>query len=74
MLIKKLIKILNMIKKYITTNILVSTFLITGLINACLVRFLTVNNYFAIKPILADITILLAITALGYFIKPKHSN
>ena len=72
MLIKKLIKILNMIKKYITTNILVSTFLITGLINACLIRFFTVSNYFSIKPILGDVVILLTVTAVGYFVKPKH--
>jgi len=71
-LIKKLIKILNKIKNYISTNILMSTFIITGLINACLVRFFTVANYFTIKPILADIVVLLVITAIGYFIKPKH--
>jgi len=71
-LIQKLIKILEQIKHYFKTNILMSTFVITSLINACLVRFLTVNNYFAIKPVLADITVLLTITAIGYFIKPKH--
>ena len=71
-MIQKLIKILEAIKRYVSTNILMSTFIIGGLLNACLVRFLTVNNYFAIKPILADIVVLLAITALGYFIKPKH--
>ncbi len=71
-MINKIIKILKNLKMYISTNILMSTFLIAGLINACLVRFLTVNNYFTIKPILADMTVLLVITALGYFIKPKH--
>jgi len=71
-MIKKLIKILDKIKKYLSTNILMSTFIITGLINACLIRFFTVSNYFAIKPILADIVVLLVITAIGYFVKPKH--
>jgi len=71
-MIKKLIKVLNIIKRYISTNILMTTFIITGLINSSIVRFLTVNNYFAFKPILADITVLLIITAFGYFIKPKH--
>ena len=71
-MIQKLIKILNAIKRYISTNILMCTFIIGGVINACLVRFFTVNNYFAIKPILADIVVLLVITAIGYFIKPKH--
>ena len=71
-MIKKLIKILTKIKEYFKTNILMSTFVITGLINACILRFFTVSNYFAIKPILADIVVLLIITAIGYFIKPKH--
>jgi len=71
-LIQKLIKILKIIKEYINTNILMSTFIITGLINACIVRFLTVGNYFSFKPVLADIVVLLVITAFGYFIKPKH--
>ena len=71
-MIPKLIKILKIIKNYISTNILMSTFIIGGLLNACLVRFFTVNNYFAIKPVLADVVVLLVITAIGYFIKPRH--
>ena len=71
-MIKKLKIFLKRIKKYIQTNILMSTFIITLLINGCLVRFFTVSNYFAIKPILADFVVLLIITAFGYFIKPKH--
>lgn len=71
-MIEKIIKILNKIKNYISTNILVSTFIITGIINGCIVRFFTVQNYFDIKPILADLTVLLIVTSLGYFIKPKH--
>ena len=71
-MIQKLIKILNAIKRYVSTNILMCTFILGGLLNACLVRFFTVNNYFALKPILADIVVILVITAIGYFIKPKH--
>ena len=71
-MIEKLIKILKITKKYISTNILMVTFIMCGLINACLVRFLTVGNYFAIKPVLADLVVLLVITAFGYFIKPRH--
>lgn len=56
-MIEKLIKILNKIKNYISTNILMSTFIITGIINAFLVRAFTVANYFAIKPVLADIVV-----------------
>lgn len=71
-MVKKLIKIIEKSKNYLKTNVLMTTFILTGLLNGCVLRFFTVNNYFAIKPILADIVVLLIITALGYFIKPKH--
>lgn len=71
-MIKSLKKSLKKVKNYLKTNILMCTFIITSLINGCLVRFFTVSNYFAIKPILADIVVLLIITAFGYFLKPKH--
>ena len=63
---------IDKICRYIKTNILMSSFIISCLINSTLVRFLTVANYFAIKPILADLVVLLIITSFGYFIKPKH--
>lgn len=68
----KLKKAFIEIKKYFNTNKLSATFFITGLINACIVRFFTIENYFAIKPILADIVVLLIIISFCYFIKPKH--
>ena len=71
-MIKKLEKLIKKIKNYLKTNILMCTFIISSLINGCLIRFFTVQNYFAIKPILADLTVLLIITAFGYFIRPKH--
>ena len=54
------------------TNILFMTFVISSVINGCLIRFLTVKNYFDIKPIIADLAIILILGAFGYFIKPKH--
>ncbi len=57
---------------YLKTNILMTTFIVTSLINGFLVRVFTVGNVFALKPILADLVFLLVITAFGYFIKPKH--
>ena len=71
-MIKNIEKIIKKFKRYLRTNILMCTFIITCLINGCLVRFFTVANFFAIKPILADLTFLLIVTAFGYFIKPKH--
>ncbi|MEG2311435.1 MAG: hypothetical protein RSB72_01905, partial [Bacilli bacterium] len=57
---------------YLRTNVLFITFVFIAVINGCLLRFLTVGNYFAIKPILADLAIVLLIGAFGYFIKPKN--
>ena len=71
-MIKTLQKFLKKLKRYLKTNILMCTFIISTLINGCLIRFFTVENYFAIKPILADLVVLLIVTAFGYFIKPKH--
>lgn len=71
-MIKTLQKFFKKLKNYLKTNILMCTFIISTLINGCLIRFFTVENYFAIKPILADLVVLLIVTAFGYFIKPKH--
>lgn len=59
-------------KNYLKTNILFMTFVATSVINATLLRFLTVRNYFDIKPIIADLAVVLIVGAFGYFIKPKH--
>jgi phosphoglycerol transferase MdoB-like AlkP superfamily enzyme len=59
-------------RAYLKTNVLFMTFIITSLINEWLLRTLTVGNFFDIKPILADLAVLLIIGAFGYFIKPKH--
>ena len=73
---KKLISFFKNIKRnsksYFCTNILFLTFILTSLINGFLLRALTVKNYFAVKPVLADISILLFLGAFAYFIKPKH--
>lgn len=59
-------------KTYLKTNILFMSYVVLSLLNATLLRFFTVGNYFALKPILADAAVVLLIGALGYFIKPKN--
>ena len=59
-------------KNYFKTNVLFSTFLITSLINAYLIRHFTVGNYFDINPMLADLAVILIIGSFGYFVKPEH--
>ena len=57
---------------YSKTNVLFFTFVITSLINASLLRFVTVKNVFEISPVLADLAVILLIGCFGYLIKPKH--
>lgn len=65
-------EVLKKLTKYLKSNILVTTFILTCLINGIILRFFTVRNYFNIKPIIADLTVLLFISAFGYFFKPKN--
>ena len=62
-------------KEIITTNVLLFTFIISNVINAIILRGMTigvmVNKVFYIKPIIADLTILILVGAFAYFFKPK---
>ena len=75
-LLKKTKRYFNIISKrirnYAKTNIMVVVFIITNLINTIVIRGLTVGNYLSIKPALADLSVLLFISAFVYFIKPKR--
>lgn len=57
--------------RYAKTNILFLTFVITSLINALLLRAVTVKNVLDISPILADLAVILLIGSFGYVFKPK---
>ena len=59
-------------KKYVSTNVLFITFVLTSVINAYLLRYFTVKNYFNIKPIVADLSFVLIVGSVGYLLKPKH--
>ena len=58
-------------KQYISTNKQFIAFVVSNLINACLLRFFTVHNYFAVKPFLADLAILLILGSFVYLFKAK---
>ena len=58
-------------KQYICTNKQFIAFVISNVINACLLRFFTVHNYFAIKPFLADLAIVLILGSFVYLFKAK---
>ena len=59
-------------KDYLKTNVLFATSVITSILNEILLRTFTVKNTFELKPVIADIAIVLLVGAIGYFIKPKH--
>ena len=64
--------IMKRVKHYVQTNIMVLVFIFTNLINTIIIRGLTVGNFLSIKPVLADLSVLLFISAFVYFIKPKR--
>ena len=72
MIIDSIKKIIAFIKQYFKTNILFMVFVISSVINACILRFVTVKNYFDVRPVIADLAVVLIIGAFGYFVKPKH--
>lgn len=59
-------------KKYIQNNLLFLIFVMISVINATTLRFLTVGNYFQIKPIIGDLAFAIIIGAFGYCFKPKN--
>lgn len=66
------VKIKTSVCDYCKNNVLFLTFFITSVINEVLLRFFSVKNHFEIKPILADIAVVLIIGSFGYFFKPKN--
>lgn len=63
------------VRNYFKNNVLFITFVITGVLNSTLLRFLsmhTLENYLSWKAILADTAIVVAIGSFGYLVKPKR--
>lgn len=65
----------HLIREYAKNNVLFLTFVITCVLNSTLLRFFCINsteNYVAISPILADLSIVIIVGGLGYLLKPKN--
>ena len=61
--------------KYILKNYkLLIFFIFSSLLNAILLRFFTVFNYFAIKPIIADMGIIFLFVSISFLIKEKYKK
>ena len=64
----------HLIKKYFTDNTLFLTFVLVCVINSTMLRFFTMHtleNYLAIKPIIADIGIVVLVGSFSYLFKGK---
>lgn len=71
----KRVKTENLHKEYFKNNILFITFVLTTVLSSTLLRFFCMNtleNYLSIKPIIADLAVVIILGALGYLFKPKH--
>ena len=74
---KKIINLYKLVKnfdykQYASTNKQFLVFVITALINSTVLRFFTVHNYFAIKPLIADLSCILLLGSFVYLLKPKN--
>lgn len=69
---KKTINIfIKKMKMYFKTNVLISIFILTNLINTVILRYNTVANPLDIRPLLLDLVFLIVIASFAYFFKPK---
>lgn len=68
---KRLIDIRNYITKKIYTNRLFFTYFILSVIGTIILRNVTINSGFSIKPLFTDIGIILLIGSFGYLVNPK---
>ena len=69
---KLLLKTFRKIGLYLKTNLLIEIFIIVNLINGIMLRYFTVKNVFALKPLLGDLTLLIAVGAFAHFFKAKN--
>ncbi len=59
-------------KSYLKENSLFLIFVLSSVINGCLLRFLTVKNYFSIRPIIGDLIMVIILGSFNYLFKPKN--
>lgn len=57
---------------YARTNVLFISYIVVGLFNSTVLRYFTTDAFWNIKPVLADLAIILLIGSIGYFFKPKN--
>lgn len=70
--ISELKKYIFFIKKYINNNKYFCLFVFINLINSTLLRFFTLGHFFAFSPFVADLSLIIVLGALGYFMNSKR--
>ena len=63
---------LNKFIKYIMTNRLFLSYVLTSLLGSVLIRTFTVGHGLDYKPFIVDLALILIIGSFGYLIKPKR--
>lgn len=65
----------HLIRAYVKENPLFITYILINALNSTLLRFFTINsieNYLSIKPIIADLAVIIIIGSFGFLMKPKN--
>ena len=65
----------HIIRNYCKNNVLFIAFVITGVLNATILRFFcmhSIENYLSWKAVLADFAVVIALGSFGYLAKPKN--
>ena len=62
------------VKKSFTDYKLLYYFIFSSIINATMLRYFTVFNYFSIRPFIADLGIIFLLSALSFLVKEKNKN
>ena len=65
-------KIKQSSKKYFSTNILFSSFIVLSIMIGIILRYNTVGGILSFKPFLGDLLFVIIIVSFGYLIKPKN--
>ncbi|HPF82907.1 MAG TPA: LTA synthase family protein [Bacilli bacterium] len=72
---EKFVKCINKLRTflvtYMKTNILFISYVFVCLFNSTILRYYTTDAFWNIKPVLADLAIIVLIGSVGYFIRPK---
>ena len=69
---KSLKKLRLLFTKYVYTNRLFLTYIILSICGSIILRNVTINGTFSLKPLITDLGLILIIGSLGYFVKPKN--